>query len=53
MHLAKEVELFVNLAKLLLKLYNVFLRMRLQIFKLILGLIQSVLLIRLPSLIIF
>ena len=52
MHLTKQVELLVDLAKLLLKLHDVIARMRVQLLELLPCLLQGMFLIRLPRLVI-
>ena len=53
MHLTKQVKLLIDLAELLLELEDVFSRVRVKLLELLFGLFQSVLLIRLPSIVIF
>ena len=53
MHLAEQVQLLVNLAELLLELEDVLPGMRVQLLELLPGLLQRMLLVRLPSIIVF
>ena len=53
MHLAEQVQLLVYLTELLLELEDVLPGMRVQLLELLPGLLQRMLLVRLPSIIVF